>query len=221
MEPATTAGATRMELPVIKYGNEASFYPAFYQCNTRSLLESVILAHRTNIPSWTLLAIDLPRRVGQLSRLGTYQLTILFPVGQLPQTSYQALQTPYSFFGLGRTNNYIENLFVGTTVHSQQHYINLEGVIPNSRVVIRPSADEGDTWRRELFLRPGDWIPWVTLVVIIGMFILAIITLILHMNEKVSRFTVVHSFLTICVRGRMNLNEGEHHITLILTRYDA
>jgi len=105
-------------------------------------------------------------------------------VGQLPQTSYQALQTPYSFFGLGRTNNYIENLFVGTTVHSQQHYINMEGVIPNSRVVIRPSADEGDTWRRELFLRPGDWIPWVTLAVIVGMFILATITLILHMNEK-------------------------------------
>lgn len=29
-------------------------------------------------------------------------------VPQMPQTAYRALQAPYSFFGLGRTNNYIE-----------------------------------------------------------------------------------------------------------------
>lgn len=97
----------------------------------------------------------------------TYKYTVLdtaghrsaAQVGQLPQTSYQSTQTPYSFFGLGRTNNYIENLFVGTTVHAAQHYIDMEGVIPNSKVVILPSAEEGE-WKRELFLRPGEWIPW-------------------------------------------------------------
>jgi integrin alpha FG-GAP repeat containing protein 1 len=87
-------------------------------------------------------------------------------VGQLPQTSYHAVQTPYSFFGLGRTNNYIENLFVGTTIHAAEHYINLEGVILNSKVVILPSAKEGQVWKEELFLRPGEWIPWVTVTVI-------------------------------------------------------
>jgi integrin alpha FG-GAP repeat containing protein 1 len=46
-------------------------------------------------------------------------------VSQLPQTSYHALQTPYSFFVLGRTNNYIENLFFGTTIHAPEHYINI------------------------------------------------------------------------------------------------
>ncbi|KAF8626356.1 hypothetical protein AX15_005010 [Amanita polypyramis BW_CC] len=105
-------------------------------------------------------------------------------VGQLPQTSYQSLQTPYSFFGLGRTNNYIENLFVGTTVHSTEHYISMEGVVPNSRVVILPSSNKGEAWRRELFLRPGEWIPWVTITVLIGMLVLAIIVLVLHLNEK-------------------------------------
>ena len=86
----------------------------------------------------------------------------VYEVGQLPQTSYHALSTPYSFFGLGRTNNYIENLFVGTTVHAQEHFINMEGVILNSKVVILPSANEGEAWKRELFLRPVEWIPWVT-----------------------------------------------------------
>ncbi|KAJ7221636.1 hypothetical protein GGX14DRAFT_514588 [Mycena pura] len=105
-------------------------------------------------------------------------------VGQLPQTSYQSLQTPYSFFGLGRTNNYIENLFVGSTMHTQQHYINIEGVIPNSKVVILPPSRPGEAWKRELFLRPGEWIPWVTLTVVVATLLLAIIVLVLHLNEK-------------------------------------
>ncbi|KIY68406.1 hypothetical protein CYLTODRAFT_374377 [Cylindrobasidium torrendii FP15055 ss-10] len=105
-------------------------------------------------------------------------------IGQLPQTSYQSLQTPYSFFGLGRTNNYIENLFIGSTVHLTEHFINIEGVIPNSKVVILPSAKEGEIWKRELFLRPGKWIPWVTVTVVVGMALLAIIVFILHLSEK-------------------------------------
>ncbi|KAG2047539.1 hypothetical protein BDR06DRAFT_963815 [Suillus hirtellus] len=104
-------------------------------------------------------------------------------VGQLPQTSYHSLLTPYSFFGLGRTNNYIENLFVGSTKHTQEHFINMEGVIPNSRVVIHPALGDG-AWRRELFLRPGAWVPWVTLTVVAATFILAGIVFVLHLNEK-------------------------------------
>lgn len=92
---------------------------------------------------------------------------------------------PYSYFGLGRTNNYIENLFVGSTIHSKEHYINMEGVIPNSKVVILPPPREGEPWKRELFLRPGAWIPWVTVTVIIGTGLLAVIVFVLHMNEKV------------------------------------
>ena len=109
----------------------------------------------------------------------------LTKVGQLPQTSYHALCTPYAFFGLGRTNNYIENLFVGTTIHAEEHFINMEGVIPNSKVVILPSANEGEAWKRELFLRPGEWIPWVTVTVVAGTILLAIIVFVLHLNEKV------------------------------------
>ncbi|KAH9934948.1 uncharacterized protein B0H18DRAFT_1182116 [Fomitopsis serialis] len=122
----------------------------------------------------------------------TYKYTVLdtsgrrsaAAVGQLPQTAYHALLTPYSYFGLGRTNNYIENLFVGSTKHSKQHYINMEGVIPNSKVVIIPPLGQDETWRRELYLRPGEWIPWVTLTVIATLGILAAIVIVLHLNEK-------------------------------------
>jgi len=105
-------------------------------------------------------------------------------VAQLPQTSYHSLQTPYSFFGLGRTNNYIENLFVGST-KKYDTFIDMEGVIPNSKVVIIPSPPgQKSGWKRELFLRPGAWIPWVTLTVVLATIILAVIVFVLHLNEK-------------------------------------
>ncbi|CAL1703385.1 unnamed protein product [Somion occarium] len=122
----------------------------------------------------------------------TYKYTVLdtsgrrsaAAVAQLPQTAYQSLLTPYAYFGLGRTNNYIENLFVGSTKHTAQHYINMEGVIPNSKVVIIPAVGEDGMWKRELYLRPGEWIVWVTLTVVGAMLVLAVIVGVLHLSEK-------------------------------------
>ena len=61
----------------------------------------------------------------------------------------------------------------------------MEGVIPNSKVVIYPPLSDNGSWRRELYLRPGAWIPWVTLTVVITAILLAVIVFILHLNEKV------------------------------------
>ena len=99
--------------------------------------------------------------------------------------------TPYAYFGLGRTNNYIENLFAGSTKHDAQHFINLEMVIPNSKLVINPApkGDEG-AWRKELYLRPGEWIPWVGVTVLVTMVLLAGVVFVLHLNEKVCRILI-------------------------------
>ena len=112
-------------------------------------------------------------------------------MAQLPQTAYQSLLTPYSFIGLGRTNNYIENFFVGSTKHHEEHFINMGGVIPNSKVVIVPPSDDSQRtdWRKELYLRPGEWIPLVTLTVVIATVLLALIVLVLHLNEKVGFYS--------------------------------
>ena len=109
-------------------------------------------------------------------------------MAQIPQTSYLSLLTPYSFFGLGRTNNYVENLFVGSTRHQPKHFTNIEGLIPNSQVFILPYQAEGETdpgsWSRELFLHPGDWVPGVTLTVLGAIVVLAITVLVLHLRER-------------------------------------
>ena len=132
----------------------------------------------------------------------------------MPQAAYQSLLTPYVYFGLGRTNNYIENLFVGSTKHTDQHYINMEGVIPNSKVVIIPPA-EGDSWRRELYLRPGEWIPWVTVTVVASLILLAIIVLVLHLNEKVRLAASTSQISTHLLPQRedeLERRRASHHI---------
>ncbi|GAA5951802.1 hypothetical protein JCM3765_003122 [Sporobolomyces pararoseus] len=143
----------------------------------------------------------------------SFKFTVLDPTGsrrstqyaQLPFTSYLSLGSPSAYLGLGRTNNYVENLFIGSTRSKQSnHFINLEGVIPNSQVLILPfqsqeapttqeededgslSLWEGNTgeWRKELYLKPGDWIPWVTLVLVTAIIGLGIVVFVLHLNEK-------------------------------------
>lgn len=65
----------------------------------------------------------------------------------------------------------------------------MEGVIPNSKVVILPppaGSPDDAVWKRELYLRPGEWIPWVTFTVVVATIGLAVIVFVLHLNEKVS-----------------------------------
>ncbi|CED84767.1 Predicted membrane protein [Phaffia rhodozyma] len=113
-------------------------------------------------------------------------------VAQLPQTAYMALQMPYALFGLGRTNNYVENLFIGTTSHSSPHWTSIEGVIPNSQVVISPptsslNPDGSETtgrWSWQLYLHPGEYVPWVTASTVFAALILAGVVGFLHLREK-------------------------------------
>ncbi len=101
---------------------------------------------------------------------------------------------PYAFFGLGRTNNYIENLFVGA---ARGRVAALEMVIPNSKLVINPGAMP-DEWHKELYLRPGQWIPWVGATVLGTMLALSGVVLVLHLNEKVRFFSMLCLCLVVC-----------------------
>jgi len=112
----------------------------------------------------------------------------------------------------------------------------LEMVIPNSKLVINPGAAP-DEWRKELYLRPGQWIPWVGATVLGTMVALAGVVLVLHLNEKVGLFHLCFrliEFLLITTRcsfclfilvplgfsGRTSWRGGGHPITSILTHYN-
>ena len=118
-------------------------------------------------------------------------------MAQLPQTAYHALGTPYAYIGLGRTNNYIERLFVGVSLNPPNHVSTLEALIPNSQLIITPpfplALNETDPplgrskeWKSELYLQPGDWVPVVAAAVAGSVFILGFVVLGLRAREQVS-----------------------------------
>ncbi|GFZ43951.1 hypothetical protein JCM24511_01671 [Saitozyma sp. JCM 24511] len=131
----------------------------------------------------------------------TYKFTVLDTLGrrgaqqvaQLPQTAYHALGTPYAFVGLGRTNNY--RISVGASLYPPGHTTYLESIVPNSQLLINPpSPADNDShppvrarsaeWRSELYLHPGDWVPWVGAAVVGMVIILGGVVLGLHEREK-------------------------------------
>jgi len=93
---------------------------------------------------------------------------------QLHQSGYLSLQTPYILFGLGRTNNYIENLYYGVSIKSSKNHFNMwPGVIPNSQVVAFPySPSDPSSWTLELYLRLSGVILWVMVTVVALLIIL-------------------------------------------------
>ena len=75
----------------------------------------------------------------------------------------------------------------------------LEAIIPNSQLIITPPYPASGTaatdkdpqnrpeeWRTELYLQPGDWVPYVAAAVLGTVIILAGIVLGLNEQEKVS-----------------------------------
>ncbi|ORY34008.1 hypothetical protein BCR39DRAFT_518106 [Naematelia encephala] len=137
-----------------------------------------------------------------------YKLTVLDTLGrrgaqqvaQLPQTGYHALGTPYSFIGLGRTNNYVERLSVGTSLvgADQSPISTLDSLIPNSQLLINPPSPlsipetepappvkaRANQWHSELYLHPGDWVPFVGAAVVLTVLILGGVVVALNAREK-------------------------------------
>ncbi|KAI7881702.1 hypothetical protein K492DRAFT_236516 [Lichtheimia hyalospora FSU 10163] len=109
-------------------------------------------------------------------------------VSQLAQTSYMSLQTPYCLVGLGRTNNYVEEMFAGVSRRQDQNYLFYEGVIPNSQLIFIPyqpeNVHDSSTWEVELYIQPGDYVPWVLAILIAAACILGIVVAVLYWMEK-------------------------------------
>ncbi|ORX51249.1 hypothetical protein DM01DRAFT_176162 [Hesseltinella vesiculosa] len=139
---------------------------------------------------------SMPKPYGVNFPGGNFKFTVLdtsgkkrvHQVAQLPQSSYLSLQTPYSLFGLGRTNNYIEEMFAGVTRHQEQNYLFYEGVIPNSQLMFLPyqpdHITDSSTWKVELYVHAADYIPWVLASLIVAALVLAVVVAILYWMEK-------------------------------------
>lgn len=100
---------------------------------------------------------------------------------QLPQSSYFALQLPYTIFGLGRTPNFVENLTMGLG-HMSRTWTQL---IPNSQIIVVPKPiEDPQRWKAQLFVTPSKLI--LMSVVALGgtCLVIILIILVLYIKEK-------------------------------------
>jgi len=105
--------------------------------------------------------------------------------GQLYQSSYLPLQTPYTIFGLGRTSNYIEDFAYGVTINEGIHYNNWICIIPNSQLVAIPFKPKHPTdWQLELYISPSGLTLWVILGILTSLLVLGATVAFLQWREK-------------------------------------
>ncbi len=65
---------------------------------------------------------------------------------QIPQTTNLQLNLPYSYIGIGRSNNYVENFAIITSIRYKQNlnYKVYTPIIPNSQLIINSTPDKDD-----------------------------------------------------------------------------
>ncbi|KAG2182189.1 hypothetical protein INT43_007116 [Umbelopsis isabellina] len=144
-------------------------------------------------PSTKPYGVNYPGATFKFTVLDTSGVKRAHQVSQLSQTGYLSLQTPYSLFGLGRTNNYIEEMFAGTTMHQvsawhrtifstkESYQIrNSYSFLTNQQMYTIPQR----RWKVELYIQPADYIPWVFVVLAAAAAILATVVATLNWMEK-------------------------------------
>eukprot|EP00475_Leptophrys_vorax_P005129 TRINITY_DN1307_c0_g1_i2.p1 TRINITY_DN1307_c0_g1~~TRINITY_DN1307_c0_g1_i2.p1 ORF type:complete len:655 (-),score=145.73 TRINITY_DN1307_c0_g1_i2:1190-3154(-) len=105
---------------------------------------------------------------------------------QLSQSSHGSLGAPYSMFGLGRTNNYIETFFMGfPDGANEDHWYSWSGMIPNSQILVFPySIDNPASWTLELVISPSDSVMYVIVALIACMIALGGVIGVFHWKER-------------------------------------
>ena len=103
---------------------------------------------------------------------------------QVTQNSYGTLSLPYSYIGIGRSNNYIERFTVGIMIEGKLKIRTWSPIIPNSQLVV---AIEGSSdpayWGLELMTNPIQEIGIIVVVDILFLAVLGLVILILHFKE--------------------------------------
>lgn len=104
---------------------------------------------------------------------------------QLRQSGGYSLQTPYILFGLGRTSNYIEEIFMGDAVNEPVQYALWTTIIPNSQVVGIPyPKDTPENWILELYIKSSGLALWAAVAVLSWLIVTGVLICFFSWREK-------------------------------------
>lgn len=97
--------------------------------------------------------------------------------------SHTRLSLPYTFFGLGRINNYIENFNMGVLKKGSWSY-HWSPIIPNSQLFVSPIDTEVSKWKIEIFINPTKALWLIIISTVVVLLVLGLIILYYHRQEK-------------------------------------
>lgn len=134
-----------------------------------------------------------PRPFGVNAHGPTFKITVTDLSGnkmprtatQLPQSAHSPLALPFVLFGLGRTNNYIEEFFLGMPVPQEDHVNLWISIIPNSQVIAIPyRLLQPKEWVLELSINPSKKFLSILQSTIVTLFIVGALIFLLDRKEK-------------------------------------
>ncbi|KAG8465910.1 hypothetical protein KFE25_005480 [Diacronema lutheri] len=102
---------------------------------------------------------------------------------QLAVSAHAPLLTPYTLFGLGRTNDYVTDFWVGLPSPHKRRFD--AGIIPNSQLIVIPSPpDRPSRWTVELYISKAEMLPWVALALSAGLTLIGLGAIALEWRER-------------------------------------
>ena len=105
--------------------------------------------------------------------------------------AYHGLNAPFSFIGMGRSNNFIGEFSIALYSAGKRSLRTWTPVIPKSVLfVIAEMNDNADYWTLELLLNPTAKVPLVLIADGIFLLALGLVIIVFHLYEKVSKPTI-------------------------------
>jgi len=102
---------------------------------------------------------------------------------QLGTSAHSPLATPFVLFGLGRTNDYVNDLWVGLPGGARRRFD--AGIIPNSQLIAIPNpTDRPSRWKIELYISKASMLPWVALALSAGLMCIGMVVVLLEVRER-------------------------------------
>jgi len=104
---------------------------------------------------------------------------------QLSQSSsYLALQIPYAYIGVGRSNNYVESFTAAYSIGGTRSIRVWTPIIPNSHLIVFSPENNVNNWTLELFINPTSSLAMIVIACVVCLAFIGIVVIVLHLGEK-------------------------------------
>ena len=104
---------------------------------------------------------------------------------QRSQEGYANLGISYAYFGIGRSNNYIEAFTLGTIVNGKKVVRLWTPIIPNTQLIISVQNTEySSNWQLDLLIGPTKAIGILVVVILLFLLIIGLLIILMHFAEK-------------------------------------